>query len=76
MSVRGYDDDWDIGSATADLRLRHELANGKYLQPHVRYYTQEPAGLLRRRAGRRAAACRPTPRATTGWGRCAPRRSA
>lgn len=42
FSYRYYDDDWDISSHTFDLRYRYELA-GSYLQPHLRYYTQEAA---------------------------------
>jgi hypothetical protein len=43
LSFRGYRDDWDVQSGTADLRLRHEIANGSYLQPHLRYYSQTAA---------------------------------
>jgi hypothetical protein len=43
FSLRGYSDDWDVRSGTVDVRLRHELAGGKYLQPHVRYYSQSQA---------------------------------
>ena len=42
FSYRYFWDDWGINSHTLDLRYRYQLA-GSYLQPHVRYYTQEAA---------------------------------
>ena len=42
FSYRYYDDDWGINSNTFDLRYRYELG-GSYLQPHLRFYTQEAA---------------------------------
>ncbi|WP_303904690.1 DUF3570 domain-containing protein [Thiohalomonas denitrificans] len=43
VSYRYYWDDWDISSHTLDLRYRHELGGGHYLQPHVRWYKQNAA---------------------------------
>jgi uncharacterized protein DUF3570 len=42
-SYRYYWDDWGIRSHTIDLKLRHELDNGNYIQPHFRFYTQSAA---------------------------------
>ena len=42
FSYRYYSDDWGIKSHTLDWKYRYELANS-YLQPHVRYYTQDAA---------------------------------
>ncbi len=42
FSYRYYDDDWEITSHTLDLRYRYELEDS-YLQPHIRYYTQDAA---------------------------------
>ena len=42
FSYRFYDDDWEITSHTFDLRYRYELEDS-YLQPHVRFYTQDAA---------------------------------
>ena len=41
-SYRYFWDDWGIASHTLDFRYRYELKNS-YLQPHVRYYTQDAA---------------------------------
>jgi hypothetical protein len=51
-SYRYYWDDWQVQSHALDLKLRHELPNDTYLQPHVRYYRQSAAdfhtfGLIR-----------------------------
>ena len=43
LSHRYYGDDWGIRSQTVDVKYRHELENNRYIQPHVRYYTQTPA---------------------------------
>lgn len=43
FSYRSFRDDWDIRSRTLDLRYRYELGHGAYLQPHLRYYTQDAA---------------------------------
>jgi hypothetical protein len=42
-SYRYYWDDWGIRSHTVDLRYRRELPDDRYIQPHVRFYTQTPA---------------------------------
>ena len=43
LSYRYYTDDWGIDSHTVNLRYRYELGSSKYLQPHIRYYTQTSA---------------------------------
>ena len=43
LSLRYLKDDWGIRSQTAELRYRWELANGAYVEPHVRYYKQTAA---------------------------------
>ena len=43
LSYRYFWDDWGIQSHTIDLKYRFEMANGHYLQPHLRYYTQTAA---------------------------------
>lgn len=42
-SYRYMTDDWDIESHTLDLRLRWPLGSERYLEPHLRYYTQSAA---------------------------------
>lgn len=42
-SYRYMTDDWEIDSHTIDTRLRYFLADGSYLEPHFRYYTQSAA---------------------------------
>ncbi len=42
FSYRYFWDDWGIKSHTLDFRYRYQLDNS-YLQPHVRYYTQDAA---------------------------------
>lgn len=42
-SYRWYDDDWGVRSHTLDLKYRHELAGGSFVQPHVRAYLQTAA---------------------------------
>ena len=46
FSYRYYDDDWGINSNTFDLRYRYELEDS-YLQPHIRFYTQDAADFYR-----------------------------
>ncbi len=46
FSYRYYDDDWGINSHTFDLRYRYELEDS-YLQPHVRFYSQDAADFYR-----------------------------
>lgn len=42
-SLRGYKDDWGIKSLTADLRYRWQIGTNYYIEPHLRYYTQDAA---------------------------------
>lgn len=46
-SYRYYWDDWGVRSHTIDLRLRHELPNQTFVQPHVRVYAQTQADFFR-----------------------------
>lgn len=46
-AYRFYSDDWGVDSHTADLRYRWSLGGGRYLQPHVRWYTQTAADFFR-----------------------------
>lgn len=43
FSYRYFWDDWDITSHTLDFKYRYEMKSGNYLQPHLRYYTQDAA---------------------------------
>lgn len=43
LSYRYHSDDWGIDSHTLDFHYRYELGNGRYLQPHLRHYTQSAA---------------------------------
>ncbi|WP_133471660.1 DUF3570 domain-containing protein [Paraglaciecola marina] len=43
VSYRFSTDDWDINSHTIDSRLRFNLSDTSYIQPHFRYYQQEAA---------------------------------
>lgn len=42
FSYRYFWDDWGITSHTLDLRYRYQLSSS-YLQPHIRYYSQDAA---------------------------------
>jgi hypothetical protein len=42
-SLRGFKDDWGIKSLTADLRYRWQIGMNYYIEPHLRYYTQNAA---------------------------------
>ncbi len=46
-SYRYYWDDWNVRSHTVDLKVRHDLPNDTYLEPHVRYYAQTAASFFR-----------------------------
>lgn len=46
-SYRFMTDDWEIDSHTIDLRLRWPLGSEKYLEPHLRFYTQSEAEFYR-----------------------------
>jgi hypothetical protein len=43
ISYRYATDDWDINSHTIDSRLRFNLSDNTYIQPHFRYYQQGAA---------------------------------
>lgn len=43
VSYRYYTDDWGVDSHTLDFHYRYELGGKRYLEPHVRYYTQTAA---------------------------------
>ena len=43
FSYRYLWDDWDIASHTADFRYRVDINDRFYVEPHLRYYTQEAA---------------------------------
>jgi len=47
LSYRYMTDDWDIDSHTIDARLRLPFAGDRYLEPHLRYYTQTEANFYR-----------------------------
>jgi hypothetical protein len=40
VSYRYMLDDWEMTSHTIDTRMRFDLGNDNYIQPHVRYYQQ------------------------------------
>jgi len=46
-SYREYWDDWGVRSHTLDLALRHDLGDEKWVEPHVRAYTQSSADFFR-----------------------------
>lgn len=43
ISYRYATDDWDINSHTIDSKLRFNLSDNTYIQPHFRYYQQTAA---------------------------------
>ena len=43
LSYRFMTDDWEIDSHTLDLRYRWPMAKSRYIEPHVRYYSQSAA---------------------------------
>jgi hypothetical protein len=43
VSYRYYWDDWSLESHTADLMYRHDLSDHSWIQPHLRWYAQNPA---------------------------------
>lgn len=47
LSYRYMTDDWDIDSHTVDAKLRFPIGNSRYIEPHVRYYTQTEADFYR-----------------------------
>ena len=42
-SYRYMTDDWEIDSHTIDLRYRVPFSDSRYIEPHLRYYTQTEA---------------------------------
>jgi hypothetical protein len=46
-SYRYMTDDWGVDSHTIDVHYRWNLAAGSYLQPHVRFYSQNAAEFYR-----------------------------
>lgn len=71
-SYRRYRDDWGVRSHTLDVKYRHELGGERFVQPHVRYYTQTAASFFR--FGLHEGA--PLPREATSDFRLGPLRSA
>lgn len=47
VSYRYMTDDWEVDSHTLDLRYRWPFAGDRYLEPHLRYYTQTEAEFYR-----------------------------
>jgi len=47
LSLRYSEDDWSTNASTIDLRYRHRLAGGAYVQPHLRFYRQTEAEFFR-----------------------------
>ena len=46
-SYRYYWDDWGVRSHTLDFKVRHDLPNHAFVQPHVRLYAQTAADFFR-----------------------------
>ena len=47
VSYRYMTDDWEIDSHTVDLRYRWPVGDSRYLEPHLRFYTQTEAEFYR-----------------------------
>ena len=47
VSYRYMTDDWEIDSHTVDLRYRWPLGNKRYIEPHLRFYSQTEAEFYR-----------------------------
>lgn len=47
LSYRYMSDDWEIDSHTVDARYRWALADNRYWEPHLRYYSQSDAEFYR-----------------------------
>jgi hypothetical protein len=43
LSYRYMTDDWEINSHTIDARLRWPIGDNRYLEPHLRFYSQTAA---------------------------------
>jgi Protein of unknown function (DUF3570) len=46
-SYRYMTDDWEIESHTVDMRFRWPIGDTRYLEPHLRFYTQTAADFYR-----------------------------
>ncbi len=46
-SYRFMTDDWEIDSHTVDVRYRWPIGDGKYFEPHLRFYAQTEAEFYR-----------------------------
>jgi len=46
LSYRYFQDDWGVKAHTFDLKYRLELGGESYLQPHLRYHSQNSADLF------------------------------
>jgi len=47
ISYRYMTDDWDIDSHTIDARFRIPFGDRRYIEPHIRFYTQTEANFYR-----------------------------
>ena len=47
VSYRYMTDDWEIDSHTVDLRYRWPISDKRYVEPHIRFYTQSEAEFYR-----------------------------
>jgi opacity protein-like surface antigen len=47
VSYRYMTDDWDIDSHTLDAKVRFPMGDNRYLEPHVRFYSQSEAEFYR-----------------------------
>jgi hypothetical protein len=47
MSLRFMTDDWGIDSQTVDFRFRWNMNGGRFLEPHLRFYSQNAADFYR-----------------------------
>jgi hypothetical protein len=47
LSYRRYWDDWGVGSHTVDAKYRLPVGEGRFVEPHVRYYNQTAADFYR-----------------------------
>lgn len=47
INFRYMDDDWGVASQTAEARYRWNINDRSYLEPHLRWYTQDAADFYR-----------------------------
>ena len=47
INLRYMDDDWGVTSQTAEARYRWNINDRSYLEPHLRWYTQDAADFYR-----------------------------